>query len=393
MNINEQKIEATNAIRDVVKAMVRSKTEVVFTTLKEGLDAPSAGFSKKQQEVAARTLDSLQQQLMQSLDKDENALESAIETLDTCIKAVNIIYSQCKDETGSGMFKELSIANFKMVKETLTKTLRAISLPRDESVAYLRSLITDSVDSSDKDDDNDTDTYISPSQVMLNKSYVDNVDFWWNKYKSIVVITPYPSNTTPEKYINGARTAFDPSNKTMVKGVITSCAASLEIEPEDVLDELECCININVPAEWCLRSKTMFNLINTAVQDTLERSAMAKEPGVTASVGVTVKAKPGDEIWDDAIREEADMKHIVPCVAEALAVYNSETDKCVCGNASKNSCSCDLDGITVSEIDPEELSNVEQQIAELQLPDDIVSELKNKLQGLLGKIINKGDDK
>ena len=389
MNINEQKIEATNAIRDVVKAMVWSKTEVVFTTLKEGLEAPSAGFSKKQQEVAARTLDSLQQQLMQSLDKDENALESAIETLDTCIKAVNIIYSQCKDEAGSGMFKELSMANFEMVKGTLTKTLHAISLPKDEAIAYLRSLIDDSIDSSDEDDD--TDTYTSPSQVMLNKSYVDNVDFWWNKYKSIIVITPYPSNTTPEKYINGDRTAFDPKNKTMVKGVITSCAASLDMELDDVIDELECCININVPAEWCLRSKTMFNLINAAIQNTLEYSAGKKEPGCTASVGITAKAKPGDEIWDDAMREEADMKHLVPCVAEALAVYNSETDKCVCGKASKNSCSCDLDGITVSEIDPEELSNMEQQIAELQLPDDIVSELKNKLQGLLGKIINKDD--
>ena len=97
MNINEQKTEAMNSIRNVVKAMVSSKTEAVFTILKEGLEAPSGGFSKKQQEVAARTLDSLQQQLMQSLDKDENALESAIETLDTCIKAVDIIYSQCED--------------------------------------------------------------------------------------------------------------------------------------------------------------------------------------------------------------------------------------------------------------------------------------------------------
>ena len=392
MNINEQKTEAMNSIRNVVKAMVSSKTEAVFTILKEGLEAPSGGFSKKQQEVAARTLDSLQQQLMQSLDKDENALESAIETLDTCIKAVDIIYSQCEDEEGSGMFKELSMTKFKIVKETLEKTLHAISLPKDEAITYLRSLIVDSWKEADSSD-NDTDTYPSSSQVMLNKSYVDNVDFWWNKYKSIVVITPYPSNTTPEKYINGDRTVFDPSNKNMVKGVVVSCAASLDIEPEDLLDELKCCININVPAEWCLRSKAMFGVINAALQSTFERSAGKIEPGITVSVGVSVKAKPGDEIWDDAMREEVDMKHVIPCVAEALAVYNSETDKCKCGKTSKSSCSCDLDGITVSEIDPEELSNVKQQIADLQIPDEIVSELKNKLQGLLGKIINKDDDK
>jgi hypothetical protein len=111
----------------------------------------------------------------------------------------------------------------------------------------------------DEEDDNETS-----SSNVIDKSYIDNITYWWKKFNAIVVVTPYDKMELPHKATAGE---FNSKNEDMIIAAANIVADELGYPVKQLTEKLKTVMHIYMPAEACVRNKIMFATITAILSD------------------------------------------------------------------------------------------------------------------------------
>ena len=370
-------------IINFLRMFVETKYNMIIETVEEGVAVPTNGFSRAQMEGVKAMLKVINLDFTKAWTQD-NVQEEVISVLNTTIKIVDTVFGMSKDKSsGCREFKDNTINLLNKMVETINTVFLSLELPYEEAVALLESKMTGGLQktpmSSYTSEEDEEDT----TAKVVDKSYIDNIEYWWKKYNAIVMVTPYdrdvPHVKTPGE--------FDIKNKSMIVSAAHLVAREMGCDVDAITTNFKTMLHVYLPAEACARNKIMFATITAILSDA------AKQHSGSVDELQTIQVAPLQDMDDDTFEAllQQDQPVATEDLLEPIQVILNKKQKSSSGVRKEPIVGGTFPGFSVSDVSDTPTTTINKDgkivVEDLgcgcQIPDELVKELT---------IVNNNDD-